>query len=200
MEKVIRKAEPRTVIRLGIREYDRKHENGEGMKLEYDNGRIYCRVITEGGYDGLEDYADGEIIVPQKGEQYAVYNGLAEDDIDYIDNCLSDYFNISDMLESVAAHEVHFPETDIKATCEELIRECGKCMWAQILKTIADGFDEKRALSKYNKYGTSMLANRITSLELDIKSKTLELNKLKKKLEKEKKHEKNGQYPGNLEG
>lgn len=192
MEKVIRKAEPRTVIKLGIR-YDRNHKtNDEGMKLEYDNGRIYCQVITEAGYDGLEDYADGEIIVPQKGEQYAVYNGLTGNGIDYIDSCLSDYFNLSDMLESVAAHEVHFPETDIKATCEELIRECGKCVWSQILKTIADDFDEKRALNKYNKYGDSALANRIASLEWDIKSKTVELNRLKKKLEKEKKHEKNG--------
>lgn len=192
MEKIIRKAEPRTVIKLGIRDYDKNHKTGEGMKLEYDNGRIYCQVITEAGYDGLEDYADGKIIVPQKGEHYAVYNGLTESGIEYIDSCLSDYFNLSDILESVAIHEVYFPETDIKATCEELIRECGKCVWAQILKTIADDFDEKRALSKYNKEVTGALKNRIASLEWEIENKTVELNRLKKKLDKEEKDAKNG--------
>lgn len=199
MDKVIRKDEPRTVIKLGIRDYDKNHKNSEGLKLEYDNGRIYCQVITEEGYYSLEDYADGKIIVPQKGEQYAVYNGLTENGIEYIDSCLSGYFNLSDLLESVAIHEAHFPETDIKATCEELIRECGKCLWSQILKTIADDFDEKRALSKYNKEVTGALKNRIASLEWEIENKTSELNRLKKKLEKEEKDAKNGQYPGDLE-
>ena len=189
MEKIIRKDEPRTVIKLGISEYDRTHKNGDGMKLEYDNGRIYCQVITEDGYDGLEDYADGKIIVPQKGEQYAVYNGLTDDGREYIDNCLRDYFNLCDLLESVATYEVHFPETDIKATCAELIRECGKCMWAQILKTIADDFDEKRALSRYSKEVTGVIKDRISLLEWEIDNKTTELNRLKKKLEKEEKHE-----------
>jgi hypothetical protein len=192
MGKIVKKDEPRSMLKLGISDYDKNNKIGEGMKIEYDNGRIYCQLITEDGYDGLEDYADGRIIVPQKGEEYAIYNGLTRDDIGYIDSCLSDYFNLSDLLEAVAAHKVHFPETDIKATCEELIRECGKCMWSQILRTIADNFDEKRALSKYNKEVTGALKNRIASLEWEIENKTTELNRLKKKLDKEEKDEKNG--------